>query len=111
MQKWMAEGMKGDAPYSQGQLQDAKQGAVKDAATAAQDGAKVTPQPVQRTGSLLGWIRLWGITSVSYPVALTGPITKPAKPSQINRSKPRPPAPRRYNLTPLAASNQFTRAA
>lgn len=53
MQAWIRDGMKGPPPSSQTQLQQQQQAVVQAAANVAVQGAKVIPQPVVRTGSIL----------------------------------------------------------
>jgi RHS repeat-associated protein len=53
MQQWIKDGMKGNPPVSQTQIQQSQQAVLQGAASAGLAGAKIVPQPVARTGSLL----------------------------------------------------------
>ena len=57
LQEWLAKGAKGDPPSTQGELQDARQKGIVDTSSAAADGAGLTPDPLQRTGGILKWLR------------------------------------------------------
>lgn len=53
MQEWIKNGMKGKPPYSEGEMQQSNQKVIEEARQATADGAKVTAQPLVRTGSIL----------------------------------------------------------